>query len=707
MANDIFLSEYVNAFAVFQPYRYGSETLGSGDPWLFNVQSCEKTSGIEKPLRKLAWQCGNLHKRVVELREKLDLAKINLDKNPHSMECCETEAACLREFNEAIIEEELFLKQKSKIDWLRAKDCNSKYFHSVVKARTHRTHIQSIVDTAGVRIEGAVVAECFVDHYKKFLGDSQPVSMVSDVVFNNTISIDVATEMIRDVTPMEVKDAIFNIGSDKLPGPDGYNAEFFKSSWDVIGGDVTRAVLDFFHNGKLLKEINHTVITLLPKVKTPSLVTDFCPILCCNVIYKCISKIITNRIKFSLDEVINSNQSAFIPGRRISDNILLTQELMKDYHTDRGVARCAFKLDIQKAYDTVDWSFLEHILGQFGKRGLRQGDPMSPYLFTLVMEFLTLILQKHMSSVDRFRFHPKWRVQLVISVITLMQLYWQSVFILPQATIKEIEALMRGELISDRFIAQIGDGSSTFAWYDIWSDVGYLANFISYRDIHLAGFSGKTKHMVMPTLCNSSDIIKWRNYEGDLQEFSVDAVWNSIRIRHNPVDWYHIVWFGNCIPRHSFMVWLLMGEKLKTQDKLQAWETRFISSSPLQCSLCSQIIDSHEHLFFNCSFSAQLWSYCASLSKVGIGGSSWKDVVSSLQPVAKSKSCDVIIAKLLFGASVYYIWQERNRILFNKSSLPCDKVEKLIYSTVRLKIMAIKWRNTDNVQMMKADWKVP
>ena len=133
-----------------------------------------------------------------------------------------------------------------------------------------------------------------------------------------------------------------------------------------MGGDVCNAVSDFFLNGRILKEINHTIIALLPKVSSPSLINDYRPISCCNVIYKCISKIITNRIKEGLNDLVSDNQSAFIPGRSISDNILLTQDLMHNYHLNRGPPRCAFKVDIQKAYDTVSWSFLEEVLVGFG-----------------------------------------------------------------------------------------------------------------------------------------------------------------------------------------------------------------------------------------------------------------------------------------------------------------------------------------------------
>nr|GEX45958.1 putative reverse transcriptase domain-containing protein [Tanacetum cinerariifolium] len=133
--------------------------------------------------------------------------------------------------------------------------------------------------------------------------------------------------------------AMFGIAGDKAPGPDGYTSAFFKKGWNVISHDVFRAIRDFFKNGKLLKEINHTFIALIPKATTPQKINDYLFISFCNVIYKCISKILTNRIIEGIKEVVSENQSAFIPGRRISDGVLLTQELMRSYHLDRGTPR--------------------------------------------------------------------------------------------------------------------------------------------------------------------------------------------------------------------------------------------------------------------------------------------------------------------------------------------------------------------------------
>ncbi|GKA33637.1 hypothetical protein Tco_0720066 [Tanacetum coccineum] len=205
----------------------------------------------------------------------------------------------------------------------------------------------------------------------------------------------------------------------------------------IVADDFVAAVCEFFTNGKILKELNHTIIALIPKVNSPTRVNDYRPISCCNVMFKCISKIIANCIKECLKVLVSSNQSAFVPGRSIANNILLTQELMHNYHLDRGLPRCAFKVDIQKAYDTVDWDFLKKVLIGFGfhtrmigwimecvtttafsisingslygffkgKRDLLQGDPLSPYLFTLIMEILTLMLQRGARNAPYFTYH--------------------------------------------------------------------------------------------------------------------------------------------------------------------------------------------------------------------------------------------------------------------------------------------------------------
>ncbi|KAL2235453.1 UNVERIFIED_CONTAM: putative mitochondrial protein [Sesamum indicum] len=237
----------------------------------------------------------------------------------------------------------------------------------------------------------------------------------------------------------DVKQAVFDIADDKAPGPDGYSSRFFKAAWPVVGEEVTRAVLDFFSTGKLLKQVNSTILALIPKVHTPMSVNDFRPISCCNVLYKIIAKLLVQKISVLLDKIVSPCQTAFIPGRSIGDNIMLAQELFSRYNQMRLPPRCALKVDIRKAYDTVEWDFLLAVLQLFGfpptftrwieecvsttsfsiglngkphgffagARGLRQGDPLSPYLFVLVMEALHLGFLQRIEQDIQFTYHWK------------------------------------------------------------------------------------------------------------------------------------------------------------------------------------------------------------------------------------------------------------------------------------------------------------
>ncbi|KAL0411361.1 UNVERIFIED_CONTAM: LINE-1 retrotransposable element O protein [Sesamum latifolium] len=227
-----------------------------------------------------------------------------------------------------------------------------------------------------------------------------------------------AASLINPVTREEVKSAFFDIKEDRAPGPDGYSAGFYKAACSIIGDKLITAVMDFFENGRLLKQLNATLLTLVPKVQTPTTVGDFRTIFYCNVLYKAITKILVQRLRPLLDSLISPTQNAFIPGRSISENILLAQELFAGYNQQRMPPRCAMKVDLRKAYHTVEWDFLLATLKLFGflslfitwveecvtmrhfslclnegihgffawARGQRQGDPMSPYLFVLVME---------------------------------------------------------------------------------------------------------------------------------------------------------------------------------------------------------------------------------------------------------------------------------------------------------------------------------
>lgn len=168
--------------------------------------------------------------------------------------------------------------------------------------------------------------------------------------------------LVKPVTEDEIREVVFHMPSNKSPGPDGYTTEFFKASWSVIAKYFTVAVQSFFSKGFLPKGLNTTILALIPKKESAVEMKDYRPISCCNVLYKVISKIIANRLKGTLPQCISHNQSAFVRDRLLVENLLLATEIVKDYHKEDITPRCAMKIDIAKAFESVHWEFLLNTL---------------------------------------------------------------------------------------------------------------------------------------------------------------------------------------------------------------------------------------------------------------------------------------------------------------------------------------------------------
>lgn len=249
--------------------------------------------------------------------------------------------------------------------------------------------------------------------------------------------------LMRKVDLAEIKDAVFSIHDESSPGPDGMSVKFFKVHWENLKSDLLEAISDIFHSGKLPKALNHTFITLVPKNDRPSEISHYRPISCCNVYYKKISKILCNRLKPFLPFLVSGNQSAFIKGRYIGDNILLAHELLRDFKK-AGMPKMSVKVDLQKAYDKVNREFICFLMEKMkfphhfinliyecmstatfsimiqgipkgfitSTRGIRQGDPLSPYLFAIAMQYFTFLMDEATISKS---FQPSSRIQPVIS----------------------------------------------------------------------------------------------------------------------------------------------------------------------------------------------------------------------------------------------------------------------------------------------------
>ncbi|CAA7018071.1 unnamed protein product [Microthlaspi erraticum] len=225
---------------------------------------------------------------------------------------------------------------------------------------------------------------------------------------------------------------MFAIHPDKAPGPDGFSASFFQTNWNVVGQDIVKEVQAFFSSGTLPRSTNDTHIRLIPKITGPKRVADYRPIALCNVCYKVVSKILTWRLQPVLNGIISENQSAFVPKRAIADNVLITHEVLHFLKSSKAKISCtmAVKIDMSKAYDRLEWVFIRQVMQRLGfherwigwvmhcitsvtysflingsprgfvkpSRGIRQGDPLSPYIFILCSEVLSGLCTKAQRS---------------------------------------------------------------------------------------------------------------------------------------------------------------------------------------------------------------------------------------------------------------------------------------------------------------------
>nr|GEY15403.1 putative RNA-directed DNA polymerase, eukaryota, reverse transcriptase zinc-binding domain protein [Tanacetum cinerariifolium] len=417
------------------------------------------------------------------------------------------------------------------------------------------------------------------------------------------------------------------------------------------------------------------------------------------------------------------------------------QELMHNYHLDRRVPRCAFKVDIQKAYDTVDWNFLQRILicfgfqkrmvtwimecvtttsfsisingslhGYFkGKRGLLQGDPLYPYLFTMVMEILTLMLKRRVHDSDLFTYHRYCsKMELINSCFAddlflfahgdpnsasvIMEALDEFKFAsglvpsLPKSTSYFCNVLNHIK-IAILQILPFEEGSlslsrSKVSWEVVClpkaeRDLGIkrlgvfnnalilspLASIISSRDIYRACLTSNSKvgdlllegtlvwppdlfarypmllSFTSPSLVGPCDQQEWHNRSGNIVPFLVNEVWNSIRPMAAKVDWFRVICFTNCIPRHAINFWLIIKK-------------------------------------------------------------------SDILPFANRRTTRSVISKLVVAATAYFIWQERNYRLFKKVKRSENQLVECIISSVRFKLMTCRFKKLRDGQAILRQWKL-
>lgn len=342
--------------------------------------------------------------------------------------------------------EECYFRQKSRVNWLHEGDQNTTYFFRIFQTRTSYNTIRSFMLSSGVLLTDPYLMSLHaISHFQNLLGpdslslqsyQSPPQWFAQLIGFCPSESH--VSAMITIPSAEEIQKILFKLNPNKSPGPDGFTSAFYKSSWSFLGVEVLTAITHFFQQSFFPASANSTILALVPKRPGASSVTDYRPISCLNTLYKVIAKLLVRRIKPILHALIVPNQTAFVKDILIMENTVLAGELVNGYHKKKGPKRITIKVEIAKAFDTLSWDFLFNCLegiqlppiltewlcacictpnftigyngrvhGYFkGKRGLRQGDPLSPYLFVIAMNVLSLMLNKAAADL-KIKYHHK------------------------------------------------------------------------------------------------------------------------------------------------------------------------------------------------------------------------------------------------------------------------------------------------------------
>ncbi|GJT54657.1 RNA-directed DNA polymerase, eukaryota, reverse transcriptase zinc-binding domain protein [Tanacetum coccineum] len=272
---------------------------------------------------------------------------------------------------------------------------------------------------------------------------------------------------------------------------------------------------------------------------------------------------------------------------------------------------------------------------------------------------------------------------------------------------------------------KLGDGMKTLMWYDNWCEIGPLFRIISNRSIYSTRLTSDVivaemikngdwkwpsdwkniypiiKQVKVPKLESEKvDWIVWRNKDGKDCKFSIKEVYKDMRVQSSKSTWAKLVWYSQCIPKQSFILWMAIQGKLMTCDRMEKWG----SYDMTVCALCKSDAESHDYLFFNCPFSQAIWMELKTLMQFQSNAIGWEGIINELAEKPNKSSIWSIVRRLCLAGAVYSIWRERNNRIFRDEECSWEGTLKMICDTVRLRLLGLNVKKSMAAQQVAVKW---
>ncbi|PWA55517.1 reverse transcriptase zinc-binding domain-containing protein [Artemisia annua] len=190
--------------------------------------------------------------------------------------------------------------------------------------------------------------------------------------------------------------------------------------------------------------------------------------------------------------------------------------------------------------------------------------------------------------------------------------------------------------------------------------------------------------------------------DGSLKKFSIRMAYSELHDGGDVVRWSKLIWFSQNIPKHAFLLWLAIQCKLPTQDKIRRWGNYDL----MVCLLCYSDLDSHDHLFFNCSYTSKFWAKVMHKLKMDNSNTDWEGVVGAFVDSYNGSSVGSITRRLCLAASVYLVWQERNNRLFKDERRSVDDFFKCFCDTIKMRLASLKMKWSKAVCDTEKIWDI-